>query len=242
MWRGLCGSRCEVAAMRRDRPLALGHDLLGSTHALNSALDEVVGRWLGRHVVGNHLTFSQLKLLKLVAWTDAHSLANLARFLGISRPAASKAVDRLVHRKLLRRTEQQADRRALKLSLTPRSKRLLAMHDEAWRRRFGRILAAFSSQELDQATDLLDRLSIGVLKNTGRLGSSCLRCGIYLREKCLLRDRAPQNCFLSQHQSRADAQPLDAGKNHNNNGAKRRPLRFRHSALDSAVPHALRVS
>src|SRR5512142_2915279 len=107
------------------RQLRAIDDFLGSAHVFASAVNDIVEARLLRDVAGDQITVSQLKLLKLVAMTDAQTIGDVASFLGVSNAAASKAVDKLVRRKLLRRDEGETDRRVIHLSLTAGSRRVL---------------------------------------------------------------------------------------------------------------------
>jgi len=189
----------------------LVNDFLGSTQVFASGLDAVVEKKLLRDVAGSQITFSQFKLLKLVALKGPHTLGDVAAFLGISHAAASKAVDKLVRRKLLRRTEAQPDRRAIQLSLTEPSRRLLAAYGATKNRKLSKIFREFSPAELHRAAGLLDRLSAGILDHGARPDELCLRCGIYFREKCPLRDALQHTCFYHQRSTRKTGRPAPSG-------------------------------
>ena len=92
-------------------------DFLGSVNIFSTSVHELLERQL-KDITKSPITFSQLKLLNLVALTEGHTIGDVAAFLGVSNAAASKAVDRLVRRQLLLREEAAADRRAVKLSVT----------------------------------------------------------------------------------------------------------------------------
>ncbi len=179
----------------------LVNDFLGSTQIFTSGISAAVEKKLLREVAGTQLTFSQFKLLKLVALRGPHSLGDVATFLGISHAAASKAVDKLVRRKLLRRAEGQPDRRAIQLSLTGSSRQLLAAYEAARNRKLARLFGQFSAAELHRAAGLLDRLSVGLINHSAPPDELCLQCGVYFRERCLLRDLVRRTCFYEQHKS-----------------------------------------
>jgi DNA-binding MarR family transcriptional regulator len=174
-------------------------DFLGSAHIFYSAVGEAVEKRLLREVAGSQLTFSQLKLLRLVDLADAQSISDVAAFLGVSNAAASKAVDRLVRRELLLRAEGKTDRRAIHLSLTAKSRRLLSAYEEARERELTRIFQRFPEPELRGAAQLLDRLSAGILEHEDHQAEHCFQCGIYFRENCRVRKLLNRNCFYIQH-------------------------------------------
>ncbi len=178
-----------------DTKLAhITHDFLGSTRIFASALEEAVERRLLEEVAGERLTLSQFRLLKLVAVTDAHTISDVGLFLDVSNAAASKAVDKLVRRKLLRRKEGQPDRRKIRLSLTRSSKRLLAAYEHRSERKLAEVFRGFTQDELKRTANLLDRLSIGLVQHHAP-GDVCLHCGIYFRNQCLVRKLLRRDCF-----------------------------------------------
>ena len=89
----------------------LSNEFLSSARVLAWSVREVIERTVLREVSGDKLTFSQLKLLYLVAHTDVLSIGDAAAFLGVTCGAVSRAVDKLVRRRLLRRVAPQEDRR-----------------------------------------------------------------------------------------------------------------------------------
>jgi DNA-binding MarR family transcriptional regulator len=182
-------------------------DFLGSAQVLASSVNQVVEKRLLREVAGSRLSFSQCKLLKLVALKETHTLGDVAVFLGISHAAASKAVDKLVRRKLLRRTEGQPDRRAIQLSPTETSRRLLAAYDDAKNKKLAKILRQFSPAELHRTAALLDRLAAGLIDHSASPDQLCLQCGIYFRDKCLLRDLTRRTCFYQQQTTARNGPP-----------------------------------
>jgi DNA-binding MarR family transcriptional regulator len=182
--------------MAQQRGGELIHEFLGSAQVFASAVSEVVEKRLLQEVAGEQLTLSQFKLLKMVALTDAQTIRDVALFLSISDAAASKAVDKLVRRRLLRRTEGHPDRREIRLDLTPGSRQLLAAYDKLRQRRLQKLFRQFEPTELRRAAGLLDRLSAGLVDHHQKDGNEvCLQCGIYFRDHCPVRQLAKRNCF-----------------------------------------------
>ncbi len=175
-------------------------DFLGSAHVFASAVDHVIEAGVLRAVAGDQLTVSQLKLLKLVAITEAQTIGDVALFLGVSNAAASKAVDKLVRRKLLRRAEGEKDRRVIHLSLTAASRRVLAAYDAAKEHKLRHVFQDFADADLRRSAELLDRLSAGIVQHNEQ-DETCLQCGIYFRERCLVRQIVKRNCFYKRRKN-----------------------------------------
>jgi len=192
--------------MSRAVPTRLVNDFLGSTQVFSTALNDVILEKLLHEVAGEHLTLSQFKLLKLVANTDAHSIGDVAAFLGVSNAAASKAVDKLVRRKMLVRTERTLDRRTTELTLTRRSLRLLAAYDAAKNRKLAEVFRTFSPDDLQRTAEILDQLSAGIINHNAKPEEVCFQCGIYFREKCLVRKLVGRRCFYTLRRTRRGRQ------------------------------------
>ena len=196
------------------------HEFLGSAHVFSSAVNEVVEKRLLEEVAGKALTLSQFKLLKMVSLTDAQTISDVALFLGVSNAAASKAVDKLVRRKLLRREEGHPDRREIRLSLTEASQRQLSAYDERKRRKLAKIFRRFSVGDLKRTAKLLDQLSAGLVNHAAKPEEVCLQCGIYFRDRCLVRQLVKRNCFYLRNGSHAKRH--HTGKNGAPGGAAKR--------------------
>ena len=160
--------------MLPDRSLREIDDFLGSAHIFASAVTDIIEQKLLEKIAEGQVTASQMKLLKLVGTTDSYTLGDVASFLRVSNAAASKTVDRLVRRDLLRRTEDQRDRRVLHLHLTRAGRRLLAAYENARQRKLQSIFVQFPPEELQRASELLDRLSADLVDHTSNPEDSAL--------------------------------------------------------------------
>jgi len=71
------------------------------------------------------LSLTQLKALFQLAVTDELALKDVAHALGLSDAATSRAVDGLVRRQLVQRSEDASDRRIKRIRLTARGRRTI---------------------------------------------------------------------------------------------------------------------
>lgn len=199
--------------MEVPRPTQPVRDFLGSAQIFTSAVNDLMEDQL-RQVTGAEVTFSQLKLLKMVSLTDGYTVSNVAAFLGVSNAAASKAVDRLVRSGLIHRAEAEDDRRAVRLSLTQRGRRLLASYEAVSSEALEQLLGRLPPEQLRETAELLDRLSVSIVNRADGADEVCYRCGIHFRERCLLRETVGRNCHFHLHKGGASG-GKDAG-----NGSK----------------------
>lgn len=185
------------ATLNADRPDPV-RDFVGSAHLFSSALTDVLQAGLLREVAGSQLSFSQLKLLQLLAVAKTQTVGELAAFLGVSSAAASKMVDKLAQARWLSRAVGAADRRSAHVSLTPRARRLLAEYDEKRRRKLAQVFRGYSATELRKIARILDQVTTAIVNHNNKPDQICLHCGIYFRGKCLVRDLGGRNCLYQQ--------------------------------------------
>ena len=174
------------------------NDFLGSVRILSTTIDEWMEEEL-RDTTKDRVTPSQLKVLKLVARTNARRIGDVAGFLAVSNAAASKAVDRLVRRGLVRRAESAADRRAVELSLTPEGRTLLAQYEAATAEVLKNVFGTLPPDKLESTAVFLDELSTRVVREGKTREGVCLRCGIHFRDRCILRQSVGRNCYFHLH-------------------------------------------
>jgi DNA-binding MarR family transcriptional regulator len=177
-------------------------EFLGSTRIFAKAVDEVLEERLLAQVAGRQLTPSQMKVLELVAFTDVQTLSELAAFLGISTPAASKSVDKLVRRNLLSRVGGGTDRRSIRVTLTEEGRQMLVAYDFARTNRLMDLFSQFPPEELKRVATLLDQISTAVVRKTAKAEDLCLQCGIHFRETCLVRQLLHTNCSYQEQRDR----------------------------------------
>lgn len=178
--------------------MGLINDFLGSVRILSATVDEWMEEEL-KEITDSRVTPSQLKVLKLVARTNARRIGDVADFLAVSNAAASKAVDRLVKRGLLRRAEAESDRRAVELSLTPEGRTLLAQYEAATNQVLKEVFGGLPQEDLRDTAEFLDRLSTKMVQEGRTRDGICLRCGIHFRDRCLLRQSVGRNCYFHLH-------------------------------------------
>jgi DNA-binding MarR family transcriptional regulator len=153
------------------------------------------------------LTLSQFHLLKLMFLNGRHQVGEVADFLGVSPPAATKNVDKLEAHGLVVRAPSKGDRRATLLSVSPKGRRLVRRYEELKAARLSPVLAKFQPEELRQLSRLLERFSLSLLeKEIPRQGDGvCLRCDAYIQSGCpvgRLRGGCP---YQSARRARRDA-------------------------------------
>lgn len=77
-------------------------DFLGSAQVFALAFQGVFEEALLEEIAAVKISLTQMRVLKLLAQSAAETVSDIAAFLGVSNAAASKTIDRLVRRDLLK--------------------------------------------------------------------------------------------------------------------------------------------
>ncbi len=170
--------------------MATGDDnlyrLLRNVHILGFFSRSVLEEKYLLEAVGEGITFTHLNVLKMVALSGHHYLGDVAHFMDVSYAAASKLIDRMEARKLLKRVRFAGDRRAELLKLTPLGRSVIRRYD---RHKLARLRAQFrdiGDQDARGLAESLERLLDIFLKGRELNPEACLRCGAYASGSCLL--------------------------------------------------------
>jgi len=180
------------------------YDFLSSARVFAKAVRDVIEADVLREVAGDKLTMPQLKLLYLVAQTESVTIGDAAYFLGVSSPAASKTVEKLVRRRLLRRNDIRGDRRSSELSLTEQARRLLENYEAARNQRAADIFSEYSPEVLRDTAEVLDHLASGIARQRilTSQDETCLQCEIYFRQECRFGKFGGCNCYYDSKKSK----------------------------------------
>lgn len=158
--------------------------LLRCSHIFASVVREILEIKLLRQVSPTPLTPSQLHLLKLMCANGPHQVGEVADFLGVSPPAASKNIDKLEGLELVRRSPSPGDRRATLLSVGPKGRMLVEDYEKLVCQRLIPVLENFDHEEREQLAKLLERFSVALLEGEETEDPVCLRCAAYVEGDC----------------------------------------------------------
>lgn len=130
---------------------------------------------------------SQLAALRFLVANPASTLADVASALGVSPPAATRLIDGLVKRGMVRRVQSEVDRRTLVLSPTARGEELVMDVEEEEMEGFSRITSQMDGEGEGQLLEGIRHFIEAVLKRDGvSLSGLCLHCGEAHDPDCVL--------------------------------------------------------
>jgi DNA-binding MarR family transcriptional regulator len=154
------------------------------SHVFASTVREVLELKLLRRASPLPLTVSQFHLLKLLSYDGSHPLGQVAGFLGVTPPAATKCIDKLEALGFVARTPSAGDRRATLLTVSRKGRRLVRRYEGLKVARLRAVVERFRPEEVDQLTRLLERFAVSLLELEPDDDGSCLRCAAYLEAGC----------------------------------------------------------
>lgn len=181
---GECGSRKGLRGGKKADGGGRFLRLVRDSHIFASAIHEVLDVKLLREATPFPLTPSQFQVLKLMSFNGHHQVGEVADFLGVSPPAATKNIDKLERLGLVTRTPSKGDRRATLLAVSRKGRRLVRKYEELKAARLTPVVAGFKATEVEQFTELLERFSISLLAQEPSGGGFCLRCAGYIEADC----------------------------------------------------------
>jgi MarR family transcriptional regulator, organic hydroperoxide resistance regulator len=191
------------------------NEFLGAIHMFAAAMHIALEEDLLKASSDYTLTFSQLKLLKLVSLSNSFTMGDAAEFMQVSKAAASKAVDKLAKKSLLVRSPGETDRRKTCLSLTDQGRLLLSRYEEGRERKLRDLFSSAIPAELHRVSALLDCLSarIAIENLNAQPGKLCLQCGTYFRKNCLLKTQLGRQCIHTRKQEPGARSKPGVGQN-----------------------------
>ena len=104
------------------------------------------------------ITLPQLWALEYLSRHKDSSMHETARFLGISRPAATGLIDRLIAQGCVRREGDTRDRRVIRVDITAKGKRILTHIWEQKRRMVVKVFGEISPRSRAQYLGTLERV------------------------------------------------------------------------------------
>ena len=182
---------------------------LRQSHIFASTVREILETGLLREVSPAPLTFSQFHLLKMMSMDGGHQVREVADFLGVTPPAATRNVDKLERMGLVVRTASRGDRRATLLSVSPQGRKLVREYEEVKAARLLPVIEGFASEEIEQFSRVLERLSVALLKLDPFEHKYCLRCAAYIESDCpvgRLRGGCPYEKLRGRRPPKLDAE------------------------------------
>ena len=148
-----------------------------------------------------HLSKNQFTILHLLFTTSPLPISQIADILQISRAAASKSIDDLVRKKLVRRQVPRKDRRSNMVYLLDSGRNIVQKFLVHFNRRQRTIHTGMSREELQTLVTLLRKFVGLCVEQEKDISLICVMCNGIIRESCgLIENQEVCRYFYKQTQ------------------------------------------
>ncbi len=130
------------------------------------------------------VTTAQLVALRYLSLNESSLMSDVAEGLGISFPAATKTIDRLVRKMLVSRVEDPHDRRVVRIRLTDRGRELVSEINRERSRLFARVLERMDPVSRNSLHESMEAFVTSAIDDEGTARSVCLHCGVDHHDDC----------------------------------------------------------
>jgi len=131
------------------------------------------------------LTGSKLQLLHLLGQKGAQTPTQLARFLGVTKPAVTQAVDSMMESGIVQRETSKQDRRGFDLKLTPKGRALFRKVRNEQRHLLRNTMRGKDTPP-EVWIDILQEMSVALARSDRAFKHFCVQCGAYAEGNCVL--------------------------------------------------------
>jgi DNA-binding MarR family transcriptional regulator len=131
------------------------------------------------HVTENQISFLQMNLMRILGLHSGLTVGEVARFMNVSYPAATKTIDKLVRLGYLKRKEDGKDRRIAHLLLTSHGQKLVDKYTTYKDEQMAKVLQHFRDDILNEINDRLLDLSRVIVDELKVSSANCMHCGAF---------------------------------------------------------------
>ena len=167
---------------------------------LSHLLVDIIERNNIKQTTQINLSENQFLILKILFVSGPKKNVEIAEILNVSNPAASKNIDYLVQKSLVRRKHCINDRRTMEISLLKNGKDIVSNYDKISEAKIKSILKHFNEKENMTLNLLLDKYIQLCLNQEDNLSLFCLQCGGKYEGKCFIAEHRT-GCYFQLKKS-----------------------------------------
>ena len=167
--------------MRAEKTIRLFSDY---SRILSQLLCDVIENYYKNEHAYGVLTKRQFTILKILSTSATYTVSEIADILHISRAAASKNIDKLVHARLVNRKITREDRRTMDISLTKDGSFCITACEKFRLQKQSALLANFSKQDKQKFIELIGKYVNNYLRNEENIDLICLQCKGAIEDNC----------------------------------------------------------
>jgi len=173
-----------------------------NAHIFAAVVREVLECRLLHQLSGDGLTPLQFQLLRFISIHEDQQIADVAEFLGVSSPAATRNVDKLERLGLIERRDHATDRRVTLLAPSHIGRSLIQSREVIEQQRIAHALEGFTPEERAVLARLMERFFLRLLRTVEDRNESCLRCSAWFADDCPVQFISPGCPYVTAGASR----------------------------------------
>ncbi len=143
---------------------------------LSRTVDHVLESHAVKRAVGEKLSGTRAQILRLLGQGRRRTASQVARYLGVTKPAVTQVVDSLVRQRLVRRVPATRDRREVHLRLTDKGRKFLRSIQQTQRETLRAVFQGVSQRDFERWQRLLEQLAVRLLTAGEKFETFCAQC------------------------------------------------------------------
>jgi DNA-binding MarR family transcriptional regulator len=161
-------------------------ELLKCFLVLSRTIDHVLEARAVEMAVREPLSSSKIRILGLLGHRGGHRASDVAKFLGVTKPAVTQIIDTMIRSRLVRRKPGEQDYREVFLELTDRGKRVFRTLRSRQRHLIRVALTRAQRREAQPWIGALREMTQALAQADDTVTEYCLQCGAHADGTCIL--------------------------------------------------------
>lgn len=167
----------------------------------NLVIDEFIGHlqlmaFLTRHYIESRfieeaterpLSYVHMNLLRILDNHPGETVGDIARYMKVSYPAATKTIDKLVRFGLLKRREDSYDRRIAHLHLTSSGKKIVEKYYNLKNAEIEKVISDLGIENAKVLNRQMHEFSQALVNSAPITKAICMQCGTYDPDICMVK-------------------------------------------------------
>ncbi len=162
-------------------------------------------------VSGGPLGGSKIQVLRLLTKQGDQTPSQMARFLGVTKPAVSQIISAMHRSKLVSRKSISTDRREVYIGLTKRGKSAFQSIVREQRHLVRTALKHASTVDAKKWVSAMQSISTAISRADKTFEDYCLQCGAHADGTCVLQG-GDADCLFLKHEKKMRSSTSSRGK------------------------------
>lgn len=195
-------------------PVKTVDSLLKNLLILSRTVDLALERGVVRATVTERFSTSKVQILRLLGNRGSRTSTQIARFLGVSKPAVTQLIDSMVRHKLVVRRTAKHDRREVDLRLTEKGKTRFQAVRQQQRQLLSNAVKQAAGPNAKKWAKTLEDIAVALAQAGKTSEYFCLQCVAHADESCVLSDDDAE-CVFTRREKLSERAPSEPPKTKN---------------------------